>query len=76
MALSGTRMGDAVVAALEGVDGSMTPAQKAQLTTAWEAICKAIVTEITTNGTVPSPIAVAVSTGTGIGATTAPGTIL
>lgn len=39
-------MGDAVATAIEGIDGSFTDAQKAQLKVAWEAICSAIVTYI------------------------------
>lgn len=40
-----------------------------------EAIAKAVVDEITSNAVVPSGIAVTVNIGTGIGATTAPGTV-
>lgn len=70
MALNGNALGDAVVTALEGVDGSMTDDQKAQLTTAWHAIGTAIVTYITANAQVASSVTVSSVTGV----TSGPGT--
>jgi hypothetical protein len=52
MALNGNTMGEEVVTALEGVDGSMTSDQITQLMTAWKAICGAIVSHIQANAVV------------------------
>jgi hypothetical protein len=84
MALDGTRLGDAIVTALEtlyGSDPAMTPAQIAQMKAAWEIIGQQIVLEITTNavvdpGTLNNPSGQPVSVTGGLtGTTTAPETI-
>jgi hypothetical protein len=76
MAMNGNAMGTAVVSAIQGIDSSLTAPQLAQLTTAWQAICGAIVTYIEANAVVPPGIAVQVNTSTGTGATTGPGSVV
>ena len=73
MAMTGSGMAAVVVAAIESVDPSMTNAQKAQINTAWTAICTAIVTYIQAHATVPPGIALVA--GTSSGATTGTGTV-
>ena len=66
MAMTGPGMAAAVVAAIETVDTQMTPAQIAQLTAGWDAICGAIVLYIQTNAVVEVTSVSGVSTGGGV----------
>lgn len=59
MALDGTLMGTAVASALEG----LSTAQKEKPEDIWKAVCKAIVTHITTNGVVTIPPSAIVTAG-------------
>lgn len=74
MPLSGSALASARKSAIMGIPG-ITITDEAELTAFLEADSGAIVDHITGNALVNPGIAVTVSTGSGIGATTAPGTV-
>lgn len=49
MSMNGNDLGDALVAALIGIDGSMTPAQIAHLRSSWRALSAAWITYVKAN---------------------------
>jgi hypothetical protein len=73
MALSSSSLSGKIKAAIIAAFGVAT--NDAELTSFCDSVAAAIVDEIQSNASVPSGIAVTVSLATGIGATTAPGTV-